>query len=381
MAINFEEIPHEIDDASTKPPRSTRTVLEEITARQHLLQERSIKCKNIPPFYEKPKKRPQRYTYKYFCVCPRYNPQYPCQHSGNVVVDRDVLTPREHIVYLSTPRENKAAPRRLPRFYQKKFVLPNCTARINKLAAPDIKRVMHTLANFKHILPKRHRSALKEHMAPKPKVEYTNIATALEWMEEERRLKKVAKRMERLRCQKISRQILHRQRTQIKKIVCVLFEEMREFLLNDQFIIDDNSPLVGVILETLKEFTDKEFFVTNNLKEYQKILSLNLAVWINKFISNLNIHIAESPEQYEQRQQQEQSTSMPNTLLHEMPQSFLPVADYISYTSSSETNFSGCPPTEKHSNVSMQKRRGDNVEQTTSQTAEDDKEVNTEHNE
>ncbi|XP_058985103.1 uncharacterized protein LOC131805655 [Musca domestica] len=339
MAINFEELPHEIDVSAANPVRTTRTVLEEINARQHLLLERSVKCKNIPPFYEKPKKQPPRYTYKYFCVCPRYNPQYPCQHSGNVVVDRDVLTPREHIVYLSTPRANHAAPRRMPRFYQKKFILPNCTARINRLASPDLKRVSETFTNFRHILSKRHRSALKEHLQQKPKVEYTSIATALEWMAEERRLKKVAKRMERLRCQKISRQILRKQRTQIKKIICVLFEEMREFLLNDQFIMDDGSPLVEVILETLREFTDREFFVTNNLKEYQKILSLNLAVWINKFISNLNIHIAESPQQQnEQQQQQQMAPPMSDGILHEMPQSFLPLADYIPYTSSSETN-------------------------------------------
>ncbi|XP_061394921.1 uncharacterized protein LOC133330501 [Musca vetustissima] len=347
MAINFEEIPHEISVAPKPATRTKRTVLEEINARQHLLQERSIKCKNIPTFYEKPKKKPHRYTFKYFCVCPRYNPHYRCQHRGeNVIIDRDVLTAHEHIVHLATPRENQAAPRLPPRFYQKKFILPNCTARIHKLAMPDSKHVMHTLANFKHILPKRHRSALKGRLEEKkPKIEYTNIATALEWMAEERRLKKVAKRMERLRCRKIQRQIVQKQRTQIKKIICVLFEEMREFLLNDQFIIDDASPLVGVIMETLREFTNKDFYVTNNLKEYQKILSLNLAVWINKFISNLNIHIAQTPEQYEQEQQQRQQPQQMAGQQPEMPVTFLPLADYISYTTSSSEHLAPCSKT------------------------------------
>lgn len=256
MAINFDEIPNELE-VTEEPASTIHTVLEEINARQHLLQERSIKCKNISPFYEKTKKKPPRYTYKYFCVCPRYNPRYPCEHTGNVIVDRDVLTPAEHIVYLSTPKENKAAPRKSPRFYQKKYILPNCTARINKLAAPDIKHVTHTLNHFKHVLPKRHRLALKQHLQEKPKVEYTNIATALEWLEEEKRLKKVAKRMEKLRCQRLQRKIIYKQRRQIKKIVYVLFEEMKEFLLNDQFIMEDSSPLVEVILEALMDFTGK----------------------------------------------------------------------------------------------------------------------------
>ncbi|XP_075159607.1 reduction in Cnn dots 7 [Haematobia irritans] len=325
MPINFNEIPNELDIA-LKPSRSSYTVLEEINARQQLLQERQIKCKNIEVFYEKPKKKPHRYTYKYFCVCPRYNPKYPCNHSGNVVIDRDVLSKEEHIVHLATPKENKAAPRKMPRFYQKKFIMPNCTARINKLAIPDMKHVLHTLTHYKHLLSHRNKSALKQHLEEKPKVEYTNIATALEWMEEERRLKKVAKRMEKLRCQKLERKIIQKQRIQIKKIVAVLFEEMKEFLLNDQFVMDDSSPLVEVILENIKEFTDKEFHTTDNLREYQKILAFNLAVWINKFISNLNIHVAELP----QAAQPQMGISEPEV------QTLLPVGDYISCTSGSD---------------------------------------------
>lgn len=256
MAINFNKIPDQIE-ISPEPPKPTRTVLEEINARQCLLQERYIKCKNIGPLYEKPKKRPHRYTYKYFCVCPNYNPQYVCQHIGNIVIDRDVLTPQEHIVHLATPKENKGAPRKLPRFYQKKFIVPNCTARVNRLATPVVRQVIHTLTHFKHLLTNRHRVALKQRLETKPKVEYTSITVALEWLEEEKRLKKVAKRMEKARCKKLQRKILNKQRTQIKKIICVLFEEMKDFLLNDQFIMDENSTLVAVILETLKEFTGK----------------------------------------------------------------------------------------------------------------------------
>ncbi|KAL9908711.1 reduction in Cnn dots 7 [Glossina fuscipes fuscipes] len=335
MAINFHKIPSDL--VIPEPPKYAHTVLDEIQARSSLIDERQIKCKDIGPLYEKPKKRPQRYSYKYYCVCPRYNPQYLCQHSGNIIIDRDVLTQEEHLVYLSTPKANFAAPRKMPRYYEKKAIVPNCTARINKLAAPDQARVKETLSKFQHLLKKRHLNSLQQHLKKKPDVEYTDINTALAWLEEERRLTLVAKRLNKQRCKKLSKKIANKQRSQIKKIICVLFEEMKDFLLNDQFIMDERSTLVAVILETIREFTDKEFYTTSNLREYQKILAFNLAVWINKFISNLNIHVAQAPASPQRDQpfadsRRQQYSDKPSQAL----QNFLPVGDYISYSSASD---------------------------------------------
>ncbi|XP_065358962.1 uncharacterized protein Rcd7 [Calliphora vicina] len=332
MAINFEEIPSEIE-IPLKPPQKTKTVLEELNCRQSLLNERTIKCKDIRPFFEKLRKQPPRYLYRYVCVCPRYNPQYVCKHTGNIIIDRDVLTPEEHIVHLATPKANFAAPRKMPRYFLKRSIIANCTARINRLAKPDLKQVTDTLNNFNHIISRRHKRSLNKRLDKSPNVEYTSIQRALDMLKEEKRLKRVARRKERLRCRKLKRKIVHKQRQQIKKIVCILFEQMREFLLNDQFIMDESSALVTVILETLREFTDKEFHITSNLREYQKILSFNLAVWINKFISNLNIHVAEPPKQYPQMPQS-QSERQPQEL-----SSFLPVADYISPIASEESYY------------------------------------------
>lgn len=256
MAINFEEIPSEIE-ISPQPLPTKRTVLEELNARQQLLNERSIRCRDIRPFFERRKKKPHRYTYRYFCVCPRYKPQYKCKHSGNIIIDRDVLSQEEHIVYLATPKPNFAAPRQMPHYYLKKTILSNCTARINRLAKPDLKLVSYTLNNFQHVISRRHKRSLTKRLEQKPEVEYTSIQKALDWLGEEKRLRRVAQRKERLRCQKLKRKIGQRQRQQIKKIICVLFEEMKEFLLNDQFIMDESSSLVSVILETLREFTGK----------------------------------------------------------------------------------------------------------------------------
>lgn len=64
--------------------------------------------------------------------------------------------------------------------------------------------------------------------------------------------------------------------------------------------------------------------MTSNLREYQKILAFNLAIWINKFISNLNIHVAPS------------SPKKPRDGEGDKLESFLPLSDYISCSSGEE---------------------------------------------
>lgn len=64
--------------------------------------------------------------------------------------------------------------------------------------------------------------------------------------------------------------------------------------------------------------------MTSNLREYQKILAFNLAIWINKFISNLNIHVSPAPPK--------QSLDEEGGKLG----SFLPVSDYISCSTGEE---------------------------------------------
>ncbi|XP_011193174.1 uncharacterized protein LOC105218974 [Zeugodacus cucurbitae] len=312
MSSTFDKIPSVIE--IQLEPIKKLTVSQELEAAKGLLHQRKTQCSAIKYKYKRPKRAPLLYGYKFFCVCPQYNPQYACKHTGSVIIDRDVLTKEEHMCYLSTPRENIAAPRKRPRYYQKKIIMPNCTTRIEQLAMPDIKRVRWTLDVYKAALRKRQIKSLKHHLDHKSKVVSYSINTALSYIEEEKRLQRVAKVLQKRQCRRLKKHILSKQRRQIRKIICVLFEEMRDFLLNDQFLIDERSTLCAVILEQIRNFTDNEFYTTSNLREYQQVLANNLTVWINKFISNLNIHLAPPPVLTENLE----------------PDTFLPVKDYIS---------------------------------------------------
>lgn len=69
--------------------------------------------------------------------------------------------------------------------------------------------------------------------------------------------------------------------------------------------------------------------MTSNLREYQKILAFNMAIWINKFLSNLNIHISPIPPPTTTAHYDFSHGDHPGMNIG----SFLPVGDYISCSS------------------------------------------------
>ncbi|XP_030570863.1 uncharacterized protein LOC115769958 [Drosophila novamexicana] len=318
-AINFTKMPSDMPP-SRGPKETGITVADELNARLAMVQLRPDRAKRIKRLVKSEIPEPQ-HMYKFFCVCPRYHPCYvPCQHTGQIIIDRDMLKREEHTCFLATPKKNFLSPQRLrqPRYITKKIYVPICTARMERLANPHPLRVKDTFKSFKHILSQRHIAALQQQLKPKPPVEAMTMEKAMEYLEEEMRQRRAQRQKHKKRCSGLKKLIIERQRKQMMKIVCVLFEEMKDFLLNDQFIIDEQSPLSAVILERIKEFTEQEFYTTSNLRDYQRILANNLTVWINKFISNLNIYMA--PQQ----------VPLARSMHADNDETFVPVTDYIS---------------------------------------------------
>ncbi|KAI8041615.1 uncharacterized protein LOC128258015 [Drosophila gunungcola] len=322
-AINFLKTQCETrkEHVPEDPLQEGPTVADELNARLAMVHVRESRAKRIRRLVKYPTNEIQG-LYRFICVCPRYHPCYvPCQHTGQIIIDRDVLSREEHICFLATPKKDFSSPQlaKQAHYYTKKIFVNQCTARVERLADPHPMRVSDTFNFFKEYLSPRHIAALENHMKPKPPVEVMSMEKALEYMEEEMRQRRAAKRLHKRRCKGLKKRILMRQRKQMQKIICVLFEEMKDFLLNDQFIVDENSPLCSVILERLREFTDQEFYTTSNLREYQRILANNLTVWINKFISNLNIYLA--PQQMPVKRQM---------MAENDPEQFVPLSDFIS---------------------------------------------------
>ncbi|EDW35316.1 GL20940 [Drosophila persimilis] len=328
-ALNFMKLAcmHQPEEAQKPKDPEGPTVADELNARLAMVHVRESRAKRIKRLVKFPTIE-QQALYKFICVCPRYHPCYgPCQHTGQIIIDRDVLSREEHICFLATPKKDPLSPQLLkqPIYYTKKYYMPTCTARIERLADPLPVRVKDTIRIYKNVLEPRQLTALQNQMKPKPPIEVMTMERALEYLEEEMRQQRTAKQLHRRRCKSLKKRIVVRQRNQMSKIVCGLFEEMKEFLLNDQYIVDENSPLCAVILDKIREFTDQEFYTTSNLREYQKILANNLTVWVNKFISNLNIYMA--PQQIPVERQMMADAD---------PEQFVPVSDYISLSEQQE---------------------------------------------
>lgn len=113
-----------------------------------------------------------------------------------------MLSREEHICFLATPKKDFSSPQlaKQARYYTKKIYVNQCTARVERLADPHPMRVSDTYNFFKDYLSPRHIAALENQMKPKPPVEAMSMEKALEYMEEEMRQRKAAKRVQKRRC-------------------------------------------------------------------------------------------------------------------------------------------------------------------------------------
>lgn len=169
-AINLAKAPSDRPPPQRANIETNATVADELNARLAMVQLRPDRAKRIKRLVKSQIPEPQ-HMYRYYCICPRYHPCYvPCQHTGQIIIDRDMLKREEHICFLATPKKNFLSPQRLrqPRYITKKIYVPICTARMERLANPHPMRVKDTFKLFKHVLPPRLITALQEHMKPKP---------------------------------------------------------------------------------------------------------------------------------------------------------------------------------------------------------------------
>jgi len=226
--VNLAQTPSDRPPPQREPVDMGVTVADELNARLAMVQLRPDRAKRIKRLVNSHVPEPQ-HMYRYFCICPRYHPCYvPCQHTGQIIIDRDMLKREEHICFLATPKKNFLSKQRLkqPRYITKKIYVPICTARMERLANPHPMRVKDTFKYFKHILPQRLITSLQQQMKPKPPVEAMTMEKAMEYMAEEMRQRRAQKQQQKKRCNSLKKMILERQRKQMIKIVCVLFDEI-----------------------------------------------------------------------------------------------------------------------------------------------------------
>ncbi|XP_055844497.1 uncharacterized protein LOC129910918 [Episyrphus balteatus] len=335
--LTFDCIPDTIDEFDLN--ENGHSVLDEINRCRHLYKKRQVlkrqKAIDIKPlYYEQMRRRDlvAKYpVYKFWYTSPKppKKPD-PCSHVGRIILDRDILTKNEHISFLAQPKADLGRKVKPPQWTCQKRYLPNCTTRVESLAHPKTIRVQHNCHDFQNILSVRQATNLRKTLQ-KPPLEYTAIENAITYIHEERRLKNIVKSETIRKCNQIKQKLLKIERKQMLKIIYALYEVMKEFLVGDQLEMssDEVNSLSKVLERKITEFCDcDDSSSTSHVRQLLKTVSINLAIWIEKFTSNCgfkNAHVDKESEEDERVKCKEM----------ENPEFLLPVEDYISYHSMS----------------------------------------------
>uniref|UniRef100_A0A182WX13 Uncharacterized protein n=1 Tax=Anopheles quadriannulatus TaxID=34691 RepID=A0A182WX13_ANOQN len=153
-ATGYELFPQELPELDTVPSLEAelRKGAKERLANNKLQaqQRRSEKQTSVPTVYKLVHPSPQKYK--------------KCQHSGNFILDREVLKPVEHINFIALPKE--VVHHKWPHYIEHK--LSSATNRIKTLARPGTSRVRNTLEQYSTTLSPKQKQHLTSLLEPKP---------------------------------------------------------------------------------------------------------------------------------------------------------------------------------------------------------------------
>ncbi|XP_052893562.1 uncharacterized protein LOC128301229 [Anopheles moucheti] len=153
-ATCYELFPLELPTLDTAPSLEAelrKGTKERLASRKFVAQQRrSEKRRDVPS------------------VCKLVYPSPPkyqkCQHSGNFILDREVLNPSDHIAFIASPKE--FIHRKKPYYVNHK--LSSATNRIKTLARPGATHVKTTLERYSTQLSPKQKQHLQSLLEPKP---------------------------------------------------------------------------------------------------------------------------------------------------------------------------------------------------------------------
>lgn len=269
-------------------------VIKEIERGTILYQERQLAKKNVE--YEikskKTKKKKSPFTInKYYCSdtgilkikCPK-----ECKHYGNPIINRNILTPKEHLNFLAKPKyitnqnySSQFYPTKQQNcYYRKKYSYRAgaATTRIEQLSIPSKKNIINTWIKYGNMFSARQISNLANMLMES---KYTSIEKAICNIREDKKLRKLNK----LRCsreiEKIKRKIEILKIEHIQEILYGLADVLKDFLMDETEQIDSQKllelqPLTIVILRNIAKLLSKNEILLKfyKLKKFSKDIFL-----------------------------------------------------------------------------------------------------------
>uniref|UniRef100_A0A182RDM7 Uncharacterized protein n=1 Tax=Anopheles funestus TaxID=62324 RepID=A0A182RDM7_ANOFN len=152
-ATCYELFPQELPNLDAVPSLEAelrKGAMERLASRKFVAQQKRAEKRRFVPTVSK-------------LVHPNPPKCQKCQHSGNFILDRQILEPSDHIDFIARPKE--VMQRKRPYYVDHK--LSSATNRIKTLARPGALHVKTTLEKYTKLSPE-HEQHLKNLLEPKP---------------------------------------------------------------------------------------------------------------------------------------------------------------------------------------------------------------------
>lgn len=223
-----------------------------------------------------------------------------CQHFGNYILNRNILTPNQHLKLLSFPNK-KVIPK--PLKYTKiveRNIFPS-SPRLAELAQPTKCRVLSNWKSHSNVLkPKK----IENFWNLLENSNLTSIEEALKLFQHQKLEDKRIVLKQRSKINKLKKQEQKRKKELLKIILNKIYEEMKGFLLSeeksetDEYILNLRDKYLTMICGLMKykiPIKTSEHFADHFLLD----LCEKLALWTDQFIINSGYINSNKEEQFE----------------------------------------------------------------------------------
>ncbi|XP_058458781.1 uncharacterized protein LOC131435178 [Malaya genurostris] len=221
-----------------------------------------------------------------------------CRHNENIIIDRDILKPSEHIRLLAKPRVKP--PPQYARFVIK--TIPAPTNQIKTLAQPKPCRVQHTITHHGNHLKPEQLERMNQHLNAR---DYLTLSESRKYARQQRRDEKMWLRHRQRQARMLKSRIIRLELGYLRDIMGTVYRKTRDYFLSEENSKLENelslaSEVILVRLCNLIAVDVPQRDSENILDKYYCEMADKLALWMWRIMQSCAMTF-ERPEDVEKR--------------------------------------------------------------------------------
>jgi hypothetical protein len=181
----------------------------------------------------------------YHLIHPKPRRYKACKHHDNEVIDRDSLTPQEHLDMLARPMKREHP----PQVYKlvPKFISP-CTLRIKQLALPTKQLVLATWQQHAHHLPVGYIQNFRKTLHTTKFIETGEALEHIKQLKKDERQRRLSRKSE---IRGLRKKLARKHEREMREVMQVIFDETKDMFLSGQ------PPRLTEDMTRMSEYVDK----------------------------------------------------------------------------------------------------------------------------